>query len=613
MENNSCKTALISMPTLGAHMPSYQLGLLKPTLELTGISAHNFSFYVYFSAFIGSKLNDTLAALRPCIAGEWIWSKAAFGDFSDTEEYINHYRKDLEEMEKEAGCTIDDLRMVRNQKTFEFLDFCVNQVDWNVFGLIGFSITFQQLTASIALARRLKEKYADIPIVFGGAVFEDDIAEGIFRGCSFVDYIHCGDADKTFPEMIHRLEKGESMAGLPGLLWRKGEEIVFNGRSPNLMDMDSTPVPDYDEYLYARDAGKNTEMPTNRPLEIPLETARGCWWGMKSQCTFCGLNRAGMEFRSKSPENVLHMLRELARKYNCFDFIAIDNIMDAGYIETLFQRLADSHSDMRFRYEVRPYFSRQQLSRLKKGGLSSVQPGIESFSTHLLELMKKKSTAIKNVSFLKWCTYFSIENSYNILYGFPGETEADYVGQMELLDKIFHFQPPQFVVQARPERGSDMFENHARYLEKGLTPAYAYGHIFPPERFDLNGVAYYFSYETRGTIDRELYDGLAAKIKNWQRLWKLGRRPRLEYAKSWETLHVKDTRAGERRKYFFGDNEARLLEFLNEPQSEEAMVKEFGTFAGWVSEALADFMEKELVIHLDDRYLSLVLPVNRDL
>src|SRR3954465_271775 len=41
-----------------------------------------------------------------------------------------------------------------------------------------------------------------------------------------------------------------------------------------------------------------------RPLML-IETARGCWWGAKNHCTFCGLNGETMGFRAKSADRVM--------------------------------------------------------------------------------------------------------------------------------------------------------------------------------------------------------------------------------------------------------------------------------------------------------------------
>src|SRR5262245_13126553 len=70
--------ALISMPTLSAYFPSFQLALLKPTLEREGIPVQPFSLFVYFGASIGWQLNEAMAEVRDNMVGEWIWAKAAF-------------------------------------------------------------------------------------------------------------------------------------------------------------------------------------------------------------------------------------------------------------------------------------------------------------------------------------------------------------------------------------------------------------------------------------------------------------------------------------------------------------------------------------------------------
>ena len=187
---------------------------------------------------------------------------------------------------------------------------------------------------------------------------------------------------------------------------------------------------------------------------LPIETARGCWYGMKNHCTFCGLNRQGMAFRSKSPAQVLEMLKHLSRRYGTRHFNAIDNILAPEYAEALFGVLAEAKTDLELHYEIRPTVSRAQLRSMRRGGLISVQPGVESFSTHVLTLMKKFTTGIKNVELLKWTAYFHISNAYNLLYGFPGETVDDAKLHAKVIPQLFHYQPPYGMVKARPDRGS---------------------------------------------------------------------------------------------------------------------------------------------------------------
>src|SRR5258708_26480304 len=101
--------ALISMPTLSGRFPSFQLALLKPTLERAGIPAQPFSLFMYFGSHIGWRINEAIADVWPSMVGEWIWTRAAFGDEvdSDRAQYFQTYDPLFRATCKRAGCSID--------------------------------------------------------------------------------------------------------------------------------------------------------------------------------------------------------------------------------------------------------------------------------------------------------------------------------------------------------------------------------------------------------------------------------------------------------------------------------------------------------------------------
>ena len=120
---------------------------------------------------------------------------------------------------------------------------------------------------------------------------------------------------------------------------------------PAALGQGGAPAPDFDEYFYARNQAGFRNGNIDDVL-LPIETARGCWWGMKNHCTFCGLNRSGMEFRAKSTENILEQLETLSKRYGILDFNAIDNIMAPEYTDKLFGRLIEANS--LFELRLRP-------------------------------------------------------------------------------------------------------------------------------------------------------------------------------------------------------------------------------------------------------------------
>ncbi len=606
--------ALISMPSQSAGIPSIQLALLKPTLERAGIPVQPFSFFMYLGTQIGWRLSESLAEVWPSLVGEWVWSKAAFGEEAnpDVEEYFLTHHETFSAMCASAGCTLEDLRQFRNHGAQSFIDFCVESTDWSRFGLIGFTVVYQQLLASLALARALKKKYPQIPIVMGGGSMEDDIAGEIMKGCPQVDFIHCGDADVGFPEMVHRLYAGQSMEARAGIMWRDAHgQVQYAGRSANFHAMNETPIPDYDEFFYARQAGGYESYHRARPVQLPFETSRGCWWGEKNHCTFCGLNRSGMEFRAKSVDNVVEQLEALSSRYRCFDFFAIDNIMAPEYTEKLFSRLRAANSDISMHYEIRPNFTRTQLARMRRGGLHSVLPGVESFSTNILKSMRKFTTGMRNIELVKWCTHYRINVTYNILCRFPGETEQDYRTQCEVMAKIPHLQPPYAAVMARADRGSPMFTDPASQSISKLVPFKCYQYIFPRGKFDLPRISYFFDQEMTNIAGEPSYLATFDSVDNWRAKWDQPEKPYLKYRKSWSTIYIFDGRKPETRTYRYHEQEAALYEYCGDARTPRDISANFGDDP-WVEGALKDFVEKDLMLFLDGRYLSLALPENRN-
>jgi ribosomal peptide maturation radical SAM protein 1 len=601
--------ALVSMPTLSGRFPSFQLGLLKPFLEQEGFSVQPFSLFMYFGTHVGWQMNETLAEVWPSLVGEWIWTKAAFGERDEDEEYFEAFAHNFRTVCRLADCSLRDLRRIRDDAAPRFIDFCVNSIEWSRFGLVGFSLVFQQLLASLALARALKQRHPSLPVIFGGASLEDDIAEELVRACPQVDYAYCGDAETALVPVIRRILDGQPVRGLQGVVSREDGRVAFGGRAPNLRDLGRTPVPDFDEYYYARTESAYARHSPSNDILLPIETARGCWWGMKHHCTFCGLNRAGMEFRAKEPQQVIDMLEALSRRYGSLYFNAIDNIMAPEYADQLFGRLAEAKSDIRLHYEIRPYFKRTQLGRMRSGGLFSVQPGIESLSTHVLKLMKKHSTGMRNLELMKWCTYYDINNLYNILVGFAGETADDYRQQCEVIAKIPHLQPPYAIARARADRGSPMFTEPDRHGVGRLRPADCYRFIFPPGRFDLDKVSYYFDHDGPGMLPERAYDEIFRAVGIWQEQWRRGERPQLNYRKSCSSIFVEDKRAPETRNFAYSDGPAALYEFCMDGKTPEAIAAEFGGDE-WLEAALAEFRGRDLMVRLDDQYLSLALPKN---
>ena len=83
------------------------------------------------------------------------------------------------------------------------------------------------------------------------------------------------------------------MRDLPGVCRRDAGGDIVTAQSGDLVSMDEVPAPDYDEYFDSL-AVSPLQHDLLRDVRILYESARGCWWGEKNHCTFCGLNGSSM-------------------------------------------------------------------------------------------------------------------------------------------------------------------------------------------------------------------------------------------------------------------------------------------------------------------------------
>ena len=86
-----------------------------------------------------------------------------------------------------------------------------------------------------------------------------------------------------------------------------------------------------------------------------------------------------MPFRSKSPQRVLEELAQQTRRYHSFLFEAVDNILDMRYLTELFPALvAQQQPTIEMFFEVKANLTRAQLRLMAEGGVTHIQPGLES-------------------------------------------------------------------------------------------------------------------------------------------------------------------------------------------------------------------------------------------
>jgi len=523
----------VNMP-FGPLFPSIGLSLLKASLSPLNISTKICYFNVKFAKEIGVSLYydvSNVEKLSMCdLVGEWIFSVGLFNSNPvDVENFIEDVLRGRSQIHKEvyprtkpvAESFIQDILYIRSLVD-DFLNQCLNEVLSYHPRFVAFTSTFQQHVAALSLAKRIKEQANDVFIEFGGANCQGVMGMENIRQFPFIDAVISGEGDKVFSELVSRVFKKEPISDLEGIYTRDNVHSISNLialNAPIVHHLDALPFPDYDDFFQEWKTIPS-HLTKNYQPRLLFETSRGCWWGEKQHCTFCGLNGMEMAYRSKSATRALDELTYLTNRYPGYHVSVVDNILDMKYFKDLIPEITARKLDIELFYEVKANLKKEQVRLLRDAGVTIIQPGIESLSSHILEIMRKGVKGLQNIQLLKWCKEFEVTPVWNLLWGFPGETAEDYERMAQIIPLLTHLTPPNMAGAIRIDRFSPNFDRAEQFGFKDVVPFPVYHHIYPLTAETVANLAYYFTFKYYQSQNVENYTQVVEEqVKIWKTVY----------------------------------------------------------------------------------------------
>jgi len=419
------KLALISMPWAIFNRPSIQLGTLKGYLrqQLEHVEVECCHPYLDTAAAIGLD-NYRIISESPW-AAEALYCGLLFPKQKSKAGQV--FQQSLK------GKPVPDYFELL-PKLGEQLQSWLDRQDFSNCILIGFSVCFSQLPASLYAAQAIKSKYPEIPIVFGGSTCTQALGSSLLSIFPEIDFIITGEGEQPLKELLLHLENTTPLFNANILACQQVTiSTATRPKNQEIADLAKLPLPDFDDYFLQMKRCSLNFIPV-----LPLEFSRGCWW---NKCTFCNLNLQWQGYRFKKSSQVLDEVKEMMQKYQCIDFTFTDNALPIKEADLFFTATADSGLDLRFFAEIRTLKKAATYNQYRKGGLSSVQIGIESLSDSLLTRMCKGTTVMDNVAAMKFAQAAGMILEGNLILEFPGSTEQEVDETLRLLDIVLPFRP----------------------------------------------------------------------------------------------------------------------------------------------------------------------------
>jgi len=499
--------------------------VLVAALRRSGLDAHALYANVDLAARIGYDRYRRLTLSSWRMHGDLLFAESAWGRTVPPEAVMFGPREDAV-TEEDWHVALDALP--------GWIESVADAVVAREPGVVGFSSVFQQNVPSVALAKAVRARLPDVPILLGGANALSPRGAAIADAAPVFDLVVAGEAERELPGLVRRLLTG----------WRPTSRFVV---WPRLPDLAESPTPEFDDYFEQVGALIDEGLlPDELPIALPFESARGCWWGERSHCTFCGLVGPEIAERAHTPERVLADIEDLTARWGVSELRAADDLLPLRIQREVLPELARRQplrdEPIRFFYEVKSHLRRRELDLLSAAGVFEVQAGLESLSTATLKRMRKGVTGPMNVAFLRDARGAGIDPLWNWMVSFPNDEAEDYEAILRLMAFIEHLRPPVCVVPVRIDRFSPYHADPDKYGIWGVKPfpgmAWAW-----PEDADHDTISYHFTGEMKSAYrdDPDLAARAHRGLDVWLAAWDAGP-PELTGELLGERLRIRDTR-----------------------------------------------------------------------
>lgn len=608
---------LVNMPFDCFTSPSIGLSILKAEAQKAGLSAVVEYGGIYLAAFMGldryKKLQNGASTMM--LAPEMLFQPfVGYEKHKSFQEIKKYYMKKCPERKMEYAAYVDECEAL--QSTIDrFLDEYTEHILEYHPKIVGVTYSFQQCNAGLALLKRIKEKAPSVITVLGGSGATLNAGQALIDTMSQIDYVYTGESDDTFAEASRLMMEGrreELYERFPWIL-RKGGTPVTHCTE----DLNQVAWPDYDDFF---EALERTGLRQRIYPLLLVEGSRGCWWGCKHRCRFCGLHGSEevLRYRKKDVRRLVQEIEYLSKRYQGKDFMFTDCILDMEHIRELPAMLEGK--GYHFFAEVKSNLTLEQLHGLKKAGFLALQPGIESLQDDLLKLMNKGNRAIRHVELLKNARTAGISLAWNIIQRFPTEKVQWYEEMLDMIPLLAHLGVPNLNV-LQYQRNSVFTTDHEKY-GVNVRPCDFYRYLFSEDEEFIWKFAEYFEKteeavsEVSGTmICRETSAPYEAAIQEAVFRWRreADEHHMLTYFVQGDFMGIFDTRdcAVNRKQVLEGlEKEICLLADQAIRVSQVRQILQDRAVAAEIDQAIAALRQRKLLIQIGEEILFLAVPRN---
>jgi anaerobic magnesium-protoporphyrin IX monomethyl ester cyclase len=302
---------------------------------------------------------------------------------------------------------------------------------------VGISVlTGPMIRGAVDTARALKENHRWLPIIFGGwhpTLLPDETLQE-----PYVDVVVRGQGEVTIVEIAEALRAKRSLENIAGVSWKSRGQRRHNP-DRHVEPLDALPQPAFDLMnfdAYEKLSGKR---------QIGYATSVGCPYA----CNYCtDMVFYKRRFNALSAERVVSELADLVTRYRIDEVAMLDSNFPVQISRALDIARGIVASGVKFRWTFQAStdflcrMSEDEVRLLGQSGVSHMGFGTESTSEPVLKLMNKRHQRVNEMyETARKANLAGIRVTFNLIFGYPGETEEDRAITFETMSDIAHHFP----------------------------------------------------------------------------------------------------------------------------------------------------------------------------
>ena len=323
-----------------------------------------------------------------------------------------------------------DVKLVDNLTSPDFEDVILRETEDAL--CLGISVlTGPMIGSAVRIARKVKKAHPGLPVIFGGW-HPSLVPEQTLRP-DFVDAVVRGPGELTLLELVQRLADHQDWHGVKGLSFKDDVGMHHEPERP-VANINDLPAPAYhlgNFDVYAAASGVR---------QLGYASSVGCPYA----CNYCtDMVFYKRRFNAYRADRVVDDLVELVSRYQ-IDEVAL---LDSNFLVDIRRALAIARgllaSRVRFRWDFQAStdflwkISDDEVRLLGESGVSHMGFGTESASQDVLKLMNKHHQRVEQmVETARKAELAGIHVTFNVILGYPGETEADRQQTFRIMSEI---------------------------------------------------------------------------------------------------------------------------------------------------------------------------------